>query len=90
MMKNANQATLQWDAAEGATSYRIYIRPISGGEETLVGDTTDLQFTLTFTEDTAVIAGVQSVKTAVIDGVTDPVEEASVISWSDDPAACAD
>ena len=87
-MHNANQITIAWDPVEDAAAYRVYTKPVAGGDPVLAGEVESLQYTLVFTDDAAEIVGVQAVRTKQIDGVEQPVESVSAISWSDVPDAC--
>lgn len=44
----ANQHTVSWDAGEGAVSYRLYLKPVKGGDPVLIGEVqaTQAAFTL--------------------------------------------
>lgn len=90
VMQNANQITIAWDAVADAQGYRVFARPVNGGDPVQVGEpTTDTFYTLTFEESAAVVVGVQAYKLATVAGVDDPVEAVSDIAWSDDPQYCA-
>lgn len=81
----ADQKTIAWEAAERATFYRIYVKPATGGDEVLLGETEATQYTATMPSEGRWYIGVESVR--VVDG-----EEVgtSAISWSSDPAVCMD
>ena len=87
-MRNANQATVQWDAVVDATAYRVYSRSVAGGEQTLLAQVSETSYTISFDADTSVIMGVQSVRVVTVAGVEQPVEATSDIAWSDVAANC--
>jgi hypothetical protein len=89
-MYNANQATIFWASSGDGISYNLYTKNMESGTIVLVASTTDLEYTLTFTEDQAVLIGVQSVKTKTVPGVPDPVIVEAETSWSDMSDRCAD
>lgn len=78
--KNGNAITVGWDAAEGATSYKIYAKPEAGGSETFMikvdGAT---QGTATFVTEGRWLLGVSSVKLV---GGTEV--ESTTKCWSND------
>ena len=78
-----NQVTLGWDAANLATSYKVFIKAVDGTNVVEVGATSDLTYTITFQDEGRYFLGVQSVRK--IDGET----FYSVIVWSDNSEVCA-
>lgn len=84
--KTANQATVGWDAVtvpSGTVSYKVYVKPETGGTETLATTVTATQATVTFSQEGRYYLGVASVRT--VNAV--PVES-STISWSNVAAVC--
>jgi len=77
-----NQVTIAWDAADRATSYKLFVKSVDGTNAAEVGATVDLTYTITFLEEGRYFLGVQSVRE--IDGETFYSE----IAWSDNPEAC--
>lgn len=78
-----NQVTVGWDAANLATSYKVFIKSVDGTIEKEVGATADLTCTVTFQEEGRYFMGVQSVR---------EIDEEifhSMIVWSDNPEVCA-
>jgi hypothetical protein len=84
----ANQKTVGWDAGDLATSYDVFIVKakaviedgvetwIPDGDPILIGNTTELHFTITFPEG-RYFAGVQSIRD--VDGERIPSDD---IAWS--------
>lgn len=89
-MYNANQATIAWDAVADATSYRVYTRPVTGGEPEQIDEITTTAYTLAFDDDASVVVGVRAVRTTQVDGIEEPVEATSAIAWSDMAEHCVD
>lgn len=77
-----NQVTLEWNAANMATKYKVFIKSVDGSNVTEVAITADLTYTITFQEEGRYFLGVQSVRE--IDGEIFH----STISWSDNPEVC--
>lgn len=78
--KKGNAVTVAWDAAEGATSYKIYAKPEAGGDETfMVKVDGATQGTATFITEGRWLIGVSSVKTV---GGTEV--ESATKCWSND------
>ena len=78
-----NQVTVGWDAANLATSYKVFIKAVDGTIEKEVGATADLTCTVTFQDEGRYFLGVQSVRE--VDGEIFHSE----ISWSDNPEVCS-
>lgn len=85
----ADQKTVGWDAVTtigndepipsgDVIKYRVYISKMPSGEEQVVGDTDQLQYTITFTEEGKYIVGVQTVR--IPQGETEEI--LSSINWS--------
>ena len=88
--KTLNQATIEWDAvttliddtpfpAEHTIKYRVYLAAPDKTGVTVVSDTTDTSFTLTFSAEGKYVVGVSAVR---LDENGAEVEE-SEINWSD-------
>ena len=77
-----NQVTLGWDAANLATSYKVFIKAVDGTNVVEVGATSELTYTITFQNEGRYFLGVQSVRE--VDGET----FYSVIAWSDNSEVC--
>ena len=78
-----NQVTVGWDAANLATSYKVFIKAVDGTNIVEVGATSELTYTITFQNEGRYFLGVQSVR---------EVDEEifhSVIVWSDNSEVCA-
>jgi hypothetical protein len=88
LLHKANKASVAWDAADGATSYRVYTQPLGGGEPTHIADTQTPEYTIEFSADGAVLVGVQSVRAVLLPGMIEPTEEVSTISWSNIATVC--
>ena len=67
-----NQATISWNevtqgeaggaiGANDVIKYRVHMKSLPNGADTVVGDTETLQYTLTFTQEGRYIVGVQTV-----------------------------
>lgn len=84
----ANQLTVGWDpvTADGAISYNVYTRNIHTGTETLAGNTTETQFTVTFAQEGRFVIGVETVRVPEFE--TEPIVS-DLKTWSDsaDPVA---
>lgn len=85
-----NQATVAWNEvtqnesggafpAGDTITYRVYTKSLPNGPDTPVGDTAQLQYTLTFSQEGRYVVGVQTVR--VPEGQTE--ELVSTIVWSD-------
>jgi hypothetical protein len=84
----ANQITVAWDAVPDAAAYRVYTKLPDGTMQRLEREITETQSVITFTDDAAVLVGVQSVRTVTLPGMTEPSEAVSIIAWSDQPQSC--
>lgn len=79
-----NQVTVGWDAAERATSYKVFVKSVNDMSIFEVRATSDLVYTITFESEGRYFLGVQSVR---------EVDEEifySTISWSDNSEVCFD
>lgn len=86
---SVNQSTIAWDPStlEGGGAvpdgdqllYRVYTRPLGSTEQTMVGETADTKFTVTFSTEGRFVVGVQAVR--IPQGET--TEYVSRITWSD-------
>lgn len=84
--KTTNQATVGWDVVtvpNGTVSYKVYVKPETGGTETLATTVATNQATITFSQEGRYFLGVSSVRT-----VNNVPVESSTISWSNVPAVC--
>ena len=78
-----NQVTLEWNAANMATKYKVFIKSVDGSNVTEVAITAGLTYTITFQDEGRYFLGVQSVRE--VDGEIFH----STISWSDNPEVCS-
>lgn len=83
----ANQVTINWDA-QTVNFFRIFIKPVSGGSEVELTTVTENNFIYTFTEQRAVVFGVQAVVLVDVNGLNETVENQSEIAWSDISEDC--
>lgn len=84
--KTTNQATVAWDAVtvpSGTVSYKVYVKPETGGTETLATTVSTTTATITFSQEGRYYVGVSSVRT-----VNSVPVESSTISWSNVAAVC--
>ena len=77
-----NQVTMGWNAANLATSYKVFIKAVDGTNIVEVGATSELTYTITFQDEGRYFLGVQSVRE--INGEIFH----SVIAWSDNSEVC--
>jgi hypothetical protein len=89
-MQQANQVTIGWDAVPEATGYRVYTKLLDGSAETMIGETGDTRYTISFDADTIVLVGVQAVRVSTSVGMSGSLEVVSRIAWSDAPSDCMD
>ena len=86
----ANQATIAWEAvttlsdgtplpAGDALSYRVFTKMLPSAAEVVAGDTTQTQYTLTFSAEGRYVVGIQAIRVPA--GTTS--EQKSPITWSD-------
>lgn len=77
-----NAIGVAWDAVtvpSGTVSYKVYIRPATGGTESLAQTVTGTTATVSFPVEGRYFIGVRTVRS--VDGIE---LESSVIGWSDD------
>ena len=86
-MIQANQITVEWDAANNAEAYRVWTRDmLTGGTETMVIECQGTEATIAFETDFAGYIGVQAVRYDEVEG--NQVATVSAIIWSDVPEDC--
>ena len=92
---NANQKIVGWDAITYSLNtgervmYRVYLTNSKTDpgktNPTMVGETVDTNYTLTFTDKGSYFVGIQSIIQSDESGSWSDVSDPSVIGWSDDP-----